>query len=106
ALWLARAAAGTSAELSARVDVRVGPMYSALSVARQPLLRLVLQASPSAPFLLRRRSGTNGAHAFASPPPAVTYSESIFSRARGEICSASKPGALGSGTLSCSINST
>jgi hypothetical protein len=51
-------------------------------------------------------SGTNGTHAFASPWPSVAYSDRTFSAARGDICRASNPRAPGSGTLSCSINST
>src|SRR5689334_20200110 len=67
------------------------------------VLRLVLQAPhPS----YAAGSGTNGTHAFASPWPSVAYSERNFSTARGDICRASRPRAPGSGTLSCSINST
>jgi hypothetical protein len=98
-------AIGASVELSARVDVRGGPVRSALSVARQRSATAGPPSEPSARSLLRCRSGTNETHAFASPSPAVTYSERKFSSARGEICRASRPGAFGSGTLSCSINS-
>jgi hypothetical protein len=79
---------------------RINVQVAAALADQQPVVSVDTKKTYAA------RSGINGTHAFASPWPSVAYSERTFSTARGDICRASNPRAPGSGTLSCSINST
>ena len=86
ALPLTRAAAGASAELSARVDVRGGRVYSPLSVARQRCAPAGPPREPSAPSLLRRRFRHKWNSCFcASLAVCSVFGKNIFNRPRRHL---------------------